>query len=307
MRSKRTVYTLAGTLAISVLSLSTISPSYVSSFHTTYFQHPETIIGKNLPPGIEDLTLYLFFQVHHDPFGIADTDPVINDSIANCQLGIYRELETLYKERKISSVFFEGAFLNDNLTAIVESYYPSVTLLQEKRQELSVADDAKLKALFMLPDDNRNDVLTLFPLQYGNLPDLLLTGWEDPSSELLDHLEYKVISWRYQLLSDNQHRTSSEEIEFQRVGKKKSAMDNQIGFDRTRQAYENSFSQGKVMLDARADLPHGYAVVIGLGHAHKDSMHGSAYADITFSSSYPNAHIYECQPSKITTSSPSPN
>ncbi len=314
MTSKKTVYTLAGVLGASVLFVafddgpnrkapvrtssdlasdvvSSPVPKYVSSFHQTYFTNVEYIAGKGLPSGLEDLTLHIFLQIH-------DGDGMQTDAIvADCQLGIYRQLEALYKEKKISGVFFEGYRIGFDYIDNLGGWNWSEVRIKEKRQELVAADDKKLKAMFQVTENefgDHNDASELFPVQYGKLPTLLVTGWEDEPLAQKDMIEFGAVITKYGELYHLPHRTETQEQEFNALEPQALALVARHQ-DRTRQAYDNSLVAMANIFAAYPSLPHGYAVINGAGHADDLSLHGSAQADITSKAVYPNAKIYRCK------------
>lgn len=313
MTSRSTLYTLTGMLGVSVAfiafddgpsrkafsekepivatpSTTAVEIKEASTFHQTYFTNVEVVSGKGLPVGLEDVTLHLFLQIH-DGDGI-NTD----DTTANCQLGIYRQLEALYRERKISGVFFEGYRLGFDYISNMGGWGWSDAQIQRKKQELVTADDEKLKSLFKVAENefgDHNDASELFPVQYGKRDDLVVTGWEDKALTPQDMVEFGTIIGQYGALYNLPHRTAAQEEELKRLEPQALTL---VGRhqDRTRQAYNNSLQTMANLFAVYPSLPRGYAVIIGAGHADDLSLHGSAEADIMSTPLYPNAKIYRC-------------
>lgn len=264
---------------------------HVSSFHETYFTNVEHIAGKGLPAELEDLTLHLFLQVH-------DGDGIQTDERgANCQLGIYRQLEALYRNKKITGVFFEGYRIGFDYIDNLAGWDWSEDKIQAKKREIVNADDQKLKDLFQVPENefgDHNDTSELFPVQYGKIPTLLVTGWEDKALSPQDMVDFGKVIGRYGELYNLPHRTEAQEQEVKALEPAALAFVARHQ-DRTRQAYDNSLLTMANVFAAYPSLPHGYAVIIGAAHADDLSLHGSAQADITSKSVYPNAKIYRCK------------
>lgn len=262
-----------------------------STFHQTYFRNVESVSGKWLPAGLEDVTLHLFLQVHDGDYIKTD------DMTADCQLGIYRQLEALYRERKISGVFFEGYRIGFDYIDNMSGWGWSDARIQRRKQELVTADDKKLKSLFKVEENefgDHNDASELFPVQYGKRDDLLVTGWEDRGLTPEDMVEFETVIDQYGVLYNLLHRTASQEEELKRLEPQAFALFAQHQ-DRTRQAYNNSLQTMANLFAVSPSLSHGYAVIIGAGHADDFSIYGSAQADIMSTPLYPNAKIYRCK------------
>lgn len=253
------------------------------------------------PERTSDVTAYYFFQRHRNSF----TGDIPLDALA-CQMGIYKELVRLYKERLISQVYVEGV---DKGKDVID-YDSDPSFLQKFRGTKRRLDDKSLYDLLSPSYDilrrNSGNVLelsggdTLFAVVYdGFIP---VVGWENPNRlTWMESLNIILSNYKFSEKAQeflNKRRSgeitvdSSEYQAFHEEMKKVKKENMELMESRSADAYYNPLELNKAWREMHPKKTLNYAVVIGVNHF--DDIYNIVEKELEVKNSVPNIITYSC-------------
>jgi len=247
------------------------------------------------PKDMSDVTAHIFFSIHNPHKKLETETPTDLDTqdFYDCQLSIYRSLEDLFREGKISAVFFESYNQDSRYQEDSIPISPSLE---------GVSDRIVLQAMDHFSRQGIPQEAYILASLYGNR--FLFGGWED---RIIGNKESKEEFFRQReeikkeylalgyLVQSSQINLNYEETQrkFAELGERYRTLSSRFGV-RTSHAYNYSLENAQRWFEENPDMPKGYAIVIGGMHKFFAEDYETFVDHVNAQQEHPEVRIYQC-------------
>ncbi len=230
--------------------------------------------------GAGDSSVFIFYQVHTPTF-----EANIPSSVADCQIAIYRKIESLISEGQISGVYFEGIPHNIDLRNYTSNFKGLDSTFVEDFKEYS---DSEIRDLFY--QSEVNNVLYMTSIAHLDDYSIDFAGWEDINYQE-EHLAFVQLYEEFQKYEEKEVLSIEEQERRDALFDELNDLEEYFMEQRSKNAYFTSKDMFDSWFQDNSNAAKGYAIVIGSGH--EEEMRGLALEGV-LEEGYPTHYFWSC-------------
>jgi hypothetical protein len=249
--------------------------------------------------GMENTFFYVFFMVHG---GDQVPPPEMRRKFTKCHMGMYRKMESLFLEGRLSAVYNEGD-MKDVESGSIHFRVGKTKEDSGEYHDLRTFTDRQLGKLMYLRFGmplRKPGGLNLLAPAYGK--DMFFSGWEEWNVNDGAN-EFPTLRDEYKALYDatvagnfNPHSEEGREVLSVLEARYDDYFERELR-GRTKFVYDNSTSNALQLFSDKPDLPRGYAASAGGLHMYIVDDFGSFMHYVRAGhEEHPNVVAYQCLP-----------